>query len=178
MAKEEEVQAEVGGEERKRKLLAALVVIGLMLGEGAAIFAGIKLLGGSGPATGAASAIAGSGGGDSLGYPEPDLVEMPVCEVDAFNKMTGKLFVYHLQVVAIVNRAAAQKFKELVNARDATIRDRINTVVRRAEPKYLNEPGLETLRRQIKFELDKVFGDENLIQELLLPTLLQSQAQL
>jgi hypothetical protein len=65
-----------------------------------------------------------------------------------------------------------------VDARQATICDRVNTVVRRAEPKFLSEPGLETVRRQIKFELDKVFGDEDLIQEVLLPELLQSQAQL
>jgi hypothetical protein len=174
----DEVDAEVAGTDRKRKLWAYLIVAGLMLGEGAAIFVGIKLIGGTSPAAGAASTETGAGAGGSLAHAEPDLVEVPVCEVDSFNKMTGKLYVYHIQVVAVVRRTAAPGFKEMVDARQATIRDRVNTVVRRAEPKFLNEPGLETIRRQIKFELDKVFGDQDLIQELLLPALLQSQAQL
>jgi flagellar basal body-associated protein FliL len=174
----DEVETQGAPTDRKRKLWTYLLVAGLMLGEGAAIFVGIKLIGGSGPATGAASTEPGTGVGASLAGAEQDVVEVPVCEVDAFNKMTGKLYVYHLQVAAIVQRTAAQNLKQMVESRAATIRDRVNTVIRRADPKFLNEPGLETIRRQIKFELDKVFGNQELIQEVLLPSLLQSQAQL
>jgi len=50
----------------------------------------------------------------------------------------------------------------------------VTTVIRSADPKFLQEPGLETIRRQIKFELDKVLGDDKIIVDLLIPSLLQS----
>jgi flagellar basal body-associated protein FliL len=68
--------------------------------------------------------------------------------------------------------------KGLIDARKATIRDRLDTLLRNADPKYLNEPGLETLRRQIKFELDKVFKDEKLVDEILITKFLKSRANL
>ena len=51
------------------------------------------------------------------------------------------------------------------------IRDRIRTIIAESDPDKLGggtEPGLETLRRQIKYQLDEIVG-EGLIDEVLVP---------
>lgn len=171
----EEIDADVSEPKRSRKFLPYAIIAGLMLAEGLGIFVAMKTLG-SDPE------VVEAGEGDGIG---PDGMaeqamdaELPICELDAFNKKSGKLMMYHIEVVAVVNREQETGLKKLVELRRATIHDRITTVIRGADPKFLNEPGLETIRRQVKFELDKVFGDEKLINELLIPELLQSSSNL
>jgi flagellar basal body-associated protein FliL len=88
--------------------------------------------------------------------------------------MTGKLITLKIRVSALVASADAERAKTLVEANKARINDRINFVVRSAEPQDLNEPGLETIKRRIKHELAKVLDDERLLQEVLIPEMLQS----
>ena len=51
------------------------------------------------------------------------------------------------------------------------IRDRIRTIIAESDPEKLgggSEPGLETLRRQVKYQLDVIVG-EGLIDEVIVP---------
>ena len=172
----EETDANVNVPTKRKKLLPYTIIGAIMLVEGLAVYIAAKTLG-SDPA----AAEAGQGSGESIGpdgMPTDMDVELLICELDAFNKKTGRLMMYHIQVVAIVNRGHEERLQKLVELRRGTISDRVTTVIRSAEPKYLSEPGLETIRRQIKFELDKIFGDETLIIELLIPKLLQSSSNL
>jgi flagellar basal body-associated protein FliL len=66
----------------------------------------------------------------------------------------------------------------MLQERKASIEDRITTVIRSADPAHLAEPGLETLKRQFKFELDKITEDETLIRQVLIPKLLQTRSAL
>ena len=68
--------------------------------------------------------------------------------------------------------------QKVLEARESTILDRFNTVIRSADTKYLNEPGLDTIRRQFLFELEKVIGEEGVVLELLIPKFFQSPADL
>jgi flagellar basal body-associated protein FliL len=59
----------------------------------------------------------------------------------------------------------------MIADRGALIQDRIRTIIAQSDPDKLgggSEPGLETLRRQVKFQLDDVLGS-GLIQEVLVP---------
>jgi flagellar basal body-associated protein FliL len=165
-----------------RKMLNAAILVGVMVAEGALIFGAMKLLGDSGAASAAGGEIGrtvAAANDAALGADGPaDVAEIVVAETDAFNNRSGRLYMYHIQVTAVVRAAAAERFEKLVEQRGGTIRDRINTVIRRADPKYLNEPGLETLRRQIQFELNKIIRNDSLILELLIPELLQSRTSL
>ena len=61
--------------------------------------------------------------------------------------------------------------KGLISARDALIKDRVRTIIAEMDPEKLgggSEPGLETLRRQVKFQLDQIVGD-GMIDEVLVP---------
>jgi len=59
----------------------------------------------------------------------------------------------------------------MITDRDALIKDRLRTIIAESDPDKLgggSEPGLETLRRQIKFQLDEIVGD-GMIDEVLVP---------
>ena len=51
------------------------------------------------------------------------------------------------------------------------ITDRVRTIIAQSDPEKLgggSEPGLETLRRQVKYQLDEIVG-EGVVEEVLVP---------
>jgi flagellar basal body-associated protein FliL len=64
-----------------------------------------------------------------------------------------------------------EKVRKAIKDREALIKDRVSTIIRQSDPEKLSggaEPGLETLRRQVKFQLDEIVG-EGVIDEVLVP---------
>lgn len=102
------------------------------------------------------------------------LVEMDLGECRPTNRMTGKLIAFQLHVSVLVAAGDADRVKTTVEAKQGRIRDRINFVIRSAEPNQLNEPGLEIIKRRLKHEFDSVLEDPSVIREVLIPELLQS----
>ena len=161
---------------KSKKMGTILVVLAVMLAEGGLIFGAMKMFG-----AGASSSVAQQvDEKNQAAKPKPGELasEVLIVETEAYNNLSGRMYLYHIQVqvqVALENKEIVEK---IAAEREATIKDRINTVIRSADPKQLNEPRLETLRRQVKFELDKITGDESLVQEVLIPKLLQSRSSL
>ena len=61
--------------------------------------------------------------------------------------------------------------KDRIKDRDALIKDRMRTIIGQMDPEKLgggSEPGLETLRRQVKSQLEIIIGD-GMIDEVLVP---------
>ena len=81
----------------------------------------------------------------------------------------GQLFVYDLKVAAVVPKDKKEQAEQLVAQISAKITDRLIRVIRRAEPGQLREEDLGSLRRQIKYELDKLFEDDTIVREVLIP---------
>jgi flagellar basal body-associated protein FliL len=84
------------------------------------------------------------------------------------NTQSGKLWLYDMQVVAKVSEKNKEKVTALLAEREAEVKDRIRTIIVSSDPKSLAEPGLETLRRQIAYQLEQDIGKE-LIKEVLIP---------
>ena len=80
----------------------------------------------------------------------------------------NRLYLYDLSVVAKVAEKEKEKTKALFEERDAEIKDRIRTIIASSLPEALDEPGLETLRRQIKYQLEQDIG-KDIIKDLLIP---------
>jgi flagellar basal body-associated protein FliL len=59
--------------------------------------------------------------------------------------------------------------KEFIENRKNTVDDVISRVIRSADERHLAEPGLETLKRQIRFELGRLIGDDKIIEHVLIP---------
>jgi flagellar basal body-associated protein FliL len=159
----------------KGKLMTVLVVAGLMLVEGAGIFLGVRMLY-SKPAESKAAEEPKEPAEPLAGLTDDAEIALP--EISAFNKQDGRLYLFSIQVTVRVRKDKVEEFKKIIEARQSTLLDRFNTVVRSADLKYLNEPGLDTLRRQFKFELDKVVGESDSVTELLIPKFFQSPANL
>jgi hypothetical protein len=158
-----------------------------MMIEAVVLFAGFKFLGGGTPHAerGADIAIATeeSHGGDSHGggehgeggaAPVKDkkaTVEVPVLDFKAPNKLSGRTFLYDVSIYASTKGEFEEIVKKKIKDREALIKDRIRTIIAQSDPSKLDggtEPGLETLRRQIKYQLDEIVG-EKIIDEVLVP---------
>jgi flagellar basal body-associated protein FliL len=95
-------------------------------------------------------------------------VEVKLIEASLPNNKSGKLWRYDLQVVAKVSEKNKEKVTALFTEREAEIRDQIRTIVAASAPEALAEPGLETIRRQIAYQLELNIG-KDLIKEVLIP---------
>jgi flagellar basal body-associated protein FliL len=157
------------------------VLLGIiMVVEAVVLFAGFKFLGG-GPKNASADVGLvkeehGEGKGDEHGGPRVSSEKERQVEIlqafKARNVQSGRSFIYDLSVAVLVKAEDEDKIKEKVKSRDALIKDRIRTIIAQMDPEKLGgaEPGLETLRRQIKSQLEIIVG-EGMIEEVLVPTL-------
>lgn len=164
---------------------------GVMLIEAAVLFAGFKMLGGNSPkiapgaeladGKGEESAAEEGGGGHGEGHggggdkpkkvDKKKTIEIPVLDFKAPNKASGRTFLFEVSIFATTKGENEEKVKAAIKDREALIKDRVRTIIAQADPEKLvgsSEPGLETLRRQVKYQLDMIVG-EGLIDEVLVP---------
>jgi flagellar basal body-associated protein FliL len=176
--KKPEAPAAHGAAEPKEKkgggLLAKTPVLlgGAMIIEAVVLFAGFKFLGGA-PKVASAETVDTSPA-DSKGSTTDDKaqpVELAVIDFRSPNKVSGRTYLYDVSIYVSVKPGDADRVKQMIADRGALIQDRIRTIIAQSDPDKLgggSEPGLETLRRQVKFQLDDVLGS-GLIQEVLVP---------
>ena len=143
---------------------------GVMLIEAVVLFAGFKLFGGAKPqhANGAEIAL---DGGDGKKDEKKKTVEVNVLDFKAPNKISGRTFLYDVSIYVVVKSEFEARVKSAIEDKKALIQDRFRTIIAQSDPEKLgggSEPGLETLRRQVKYQLDEILG-EGLIDEVLVP---------
>jgi flagellar basal body-associated protein FliL len=161
-----------GGLLRSTPMLLGVV----MLVEAMVLFAGFKMF--SGPhaaqaadATGDDESTHATGHGGPIKAEKKKVVELNVLEFKAPNKQSGRLFLYDVSVYVTVKTEFKERVEAAFKDREATIRDRARTIISQCDPEKLgggSEPGLETLRRQMKHQLDEIIG-EGMIEEVLIP---------
>ena len=98
-------------------------------------------------------------------------VELAVVDFRAPNKQGGRMFLYDVTICVQIRADAEEKTKTILTERSGLIKDRVRTIIAQSDPEKLgggSEPGLETLRRQIKYQLDEIVG-EGIIDEVLVP---------
>ena len=174
-------------------LLTKLPVMlgGVMIIEAAVLFAGFKFLGSGNPNAvagadltkehasaeeghGEAAAEGGHGEGADGAPVKVDpkkQVELLVVEFRAPNKQSGRTFIYDVSIYLMTRGQRVEKTKSAIKDREAQIKDRIRTIIAQSDPDKLgggSEPGLETLRRQVKYQLDELLG-EGVVEEVIIP---------
>ncbi len=163
-------------------LLAKTPVLmgGVMLIEAVVLFAGFKFLGAGAPAADAASIAhlddgkggdSGHGDGKTPPVDKRKTVEVNVLDFKAPNKLSGRTFLYDVSIYLVTKSEHAEGVKQTIKEREALIKDRVRTIIAQSDPEKLgggSEPGLETLRRQVKYQLDEIIGEE-MISEVLVP---------
>ena len=112
------------------------------------------------------------------GAPEPPKLTkkgkyaLPVIEFRAPNKVSGRMLLYDVSIEVQVLGINYHEVEEKLKARKALISDRIRTIIAQTDPEKLNgqaEPGLETLKRQVKMQLEEIIGGHDLVEEVLVP---------
>ncbi len=187
-AEKKDDHAKEGGEKKKAGIGALLtrmpvVLGGVMIVEALVLFAGFKMIAG-GPTQAiadvnleeGADAAHGDGHGDggdgAPGKIDPKKpVELEVVSLKASNKQSGRTFFYDVQIKAVVKAGVSERVKSAISDRGGLIQDRIRTIIAQSEPAKLqgeSEPGLETLKRQVKYQLDEIIG-EGFVDEVLVP---------
>jgi flagellar basal body-associated protein FliL len=151
-------------------LLGAVMVI-----EAVVLIAGIKIVGGGAKKADAVELATESTekgeGKDGKIVDNKAPVELQLVDFRAPNKISGRTFLYDVNIVVTTKTATGDKVKDLISGRDALIKDRVRTIIAELDPEKLgggSEPGLETLRRQVKYQLDQILGD-GLIDDVLVP---------
>jgi len=175
MAKEKQNNEEVSPTPAKPKgrWKPLAIVAGLMLAEGLGIYLLMALVH---PAP--ESAIAADEGDAADPFNLQGRTEVVICNVTAFNKKEGSLYVYSIELSALVADQDVESVNRFVEARQLSIKDRLQAVVRAADPKDLDDPSLETLKRQLLLELNNLLGGKELIREILISNMLQSRTHL
>jgi flagellar basal body-associated protein FliL len=149
---------------------------GVMLVEAVVLFGGFKFLMGSQPKTAAGADLVSpttnpsEGSADAAADPNK-LVEVQLVDFKALNKLSGHSFLYDISIFVTTKSQNEQMVTDSIKNQDALIEDRIRTIIAELDPEKLgggSEPGLETLRRQVKFQLDQILGD-GLVEEVLVP---------
>lgn len=187
-------QADKGAKAGGGGLLTKMPVLlgGAMIIEAVVLFAGFKFLGG-GPNRSDAADIAladgshgsdadhksaggdaghgGEGGAKPAAIDKKKPVEVQLVDFRAPNKQSGRTFLYDVTIFAVTRAEFKERVEETIKAREALIKDRVRTIIAQSDPEKLgggSEPGLETLRRQVKYQLDEIVG-EGMIDEVLVP---------
>jgi flagellar basal body-associated protein FliL len=171
-----ELEKKDEGEKKKGGMMAKTPVLlgGVMLLEAVVLFAGFKFLGGGAKGASAEVILAPEGKGEK-GGPETKekktMIEVAVLDFKAPNTQNGRRFIYDISIVACVPPDFETKVKDGLKQQDARVKDRVRTIIATMDPDKLgggSEPGLETLRRQVKKQLDDILG-EGMIDEVLVP---------
>lgn len=159
-------EAKAGAADSKKvKSYATIGLIsGLMLVEGVAIFAAMKFFGADPDPT------AGMPQLTVTTQPFGESKEIEIARVRVQNTNGTRPILYAASIdVKVPSKKESLITEDFLKNRRATVNDAISRIIRSADSKHLSEPGLETLKRKIRFELGALLGDENVIEEVLIP---------
>jgi len=166
---QEQTEFKKGNPEKRKNLIMVGILLIVMMVEGAGVFVLVKHFGSANP--NAANAEGVSGLNPDEGEKKPAETEVEVVSFRAQNNKAQRAIIYDFVVYASISKDKAEDFKTLVESKKATIQDRFTQIVRGAEPEQFQEPNLATLRRKFKAALDTIAGDEQIVLEVLFPSL-------
>ncbi len=130
-----------------------IIVAGIMLAEGVAVFGLVKVLG-AGPSDAQAQLV----GEEMAGEQAP--VEILLITDKFQNMQTGRVWEWHVEIYLRVRQKNAAEIQRIHERDKATIREGVALIFRRAHDRHLKEPGLETIQRQVTAYLNEVFGSD------------------
>lgn len=149
---EDEKNKEGAEQSSKGNKKLPIIVAGIMLVEGIAVFGLVKMLGGP------SSAQANLVGEDTAGDQAP--VEILLTNDTFQNMQTGRVWEWRVEIHLRVRQKNVAEVKRIQERDQATIKEGIALIFRRAHDRHLREPGLETIQRQLTTYLNEVFGTD------------------
>jgi flagellar basal body-associated protein FliL len=173
-AMEQPAEQEAPKSSKKKTMILGGGLIGVMVVEAVVVFVLVKHFGASPAAAEAMPPVHGVTG-EAEPEHKPEVVELDVVKLRAQNERAQRQITYDLDVYVSVSDANKEKVGKVLQGRKATVQDRLARVVRAAEPERFIEPDLRTLRKQFLVELTQIVGEEGLIVEVLIPSIVSSE---
>lgn len=102
----------------------------------------------------------GGGHGDSGSRSIPGIMEIAVLKERLPNTSTGRPWIWDTEIIVQTKGANGEHVKAILESRSAEIRTGIGRIWRTAQHAHFNEPGLETLTRQVTAFLDDLLGPD------------------
>jgi flagellar basal body-associated protein FliL len=159
----EAIETPAAPEKRKKPFLTFGIFGGVMIVEGLAIFLVMKSFGTHPDPT------KGLEGLQPTTQAWTETQEFDVASLRVLNRNGPRAMLYSVRIVITAPASKKDKMEEFLKSRKSTIEDVISQVLRSAEEKYMAEPGLETLRRQLRFEINSLLKDDTVIDQVLIP---------
>ncbi len=141
---------------KKPPVLMLGVVGALMLAEAGAVYAVVSMTGG-----GAGEASAAQIATDASD--ENELVEVELINEQFQNLQSGRVWEWQVQIFLKVrkkNLDGPRGVEQTLERRNAEIKEGIALIFRRAQHRQLQEPGLQTIHRQVTAYVNDVFGED------------------
>ncbi|HWL95144.1 MAG TPA: hypothetical protein VNT79_16615 [Phycisphaerae bacterium] len=154
-----------GSPAKKPKSYATIGMVGgLMLIEGVGIFFAMKFFGAEPDPTVGMEHL------EVTTQPFGDSKEIEVARVRVQNANGAKPMLYSVTIgIKVPADKESTISEDFLKNRKATVTDVISRIIRSADGAHLGEPGLETLKRKIHFELGELLGEKEVIEEVLIP---------
>lgn len=128
---------------------------GVMLAEGLAIFFAMKAFSPEpDPTMGMAPELT------QATQPGGNTAELELAHVRVQNTNGARTILYSVTANIEVIKERKEELQAYLDGHRAEINDVMSRIIRGAEEKHLNEPGLETIKRLIRFEINKMLGNE------------------
>jgi flagellar basal body-associated protein FliL len=164
MAEETPAKDDIQKEKRKLPLKAMLILLSVMLLEGAAVSVFFVMKGGPKPAEGS-DPIAETEKNVNNDYAEVMLVQ----DFQVDNYMAGRSrMIVTLEVAAKVESINKEKLEQSVSGHSKEILNAVRVLVSSAQPDQIKDPKLEVIKRKVKNCVEEIVG-EGMIQEILMP---------
>jgi flagellar basal body-associated protein FliL len=151
---------------KKLGIKTIAVIMGMMIAEGVGVYALVSMTAGSGAS---AMTIEGTEEAGREQTREILLIE------DRFSNVTsGTLWLWNTAIYLQVREKNAERVEAVMAQREAEIEEGVALIFRKAEPRHLrDDPGLETITRQLTAYLNDVFGTDRddlpLIERVIIP---------
>jgi flagellar basal body-associated protein FliL len=139
---DEKAAAEAGPAKKGLPMKAIIVVVAMLVLEAGAIVGFMTVMGK--PAAVNAVQVENPQGPDLAA-----MVELPVLHEKFTNSRQGRVWIWDVEVIVQVRAANSELVGAEIEAKRALIRTGVSRIIAAAQHAYFNEPGRETLTRQI-----------------------------
>ena len=164
MAEEKPAKDDIQKPKSKLPLKAMLILLSVMLLEGAVVSVFFVMKGGPRPAEGS-DPIAETETSVNNNYAEVMLVQ----DFQVDNYMAGRSrMIVTLEVAAKVESTNKEKLEQSVSGHSKEILNAVRVLVSSAQPDQIKDPKLEVIKRKVKSCVEEIVG-EGMIQEILMP---------
>ncbi len=133
----------------KPPIKTVLVVVAMLLGEAGLLVGAMMMFGGPSEVQGVTL--------QGPAEPQHSTVEVPLLHERFSNLSRGVSMVYDTEILLVVPSEHAATVEAMLEAKRGQVRAGVSRIWRSAEASYFNEPGYETLSRQVQDFLDTLF---------------------